>query len=158
MRYLYVEEIQPDPPILIKQLEAAGFKIEAVKYTEVDPLLDEVFAGEFDLFSAAYTSDLADSRDLLGALLESTEQSYPVLEDAQFDKLLDDSDKELDPTKRIALLQEANKYVTDNLLWIPLRSTVYVSYHKPELVISHDFNGGGTLGVYYWQVGQKASN
>lgn len=158
LEYLYIDEVQPDPPIVIKQLEAAGFKINAIKYTEVDPLLDKVFAGEFDLFSAAYTSDLADSRDILGALLESTEQSYPVLKDPAYDKLLQDSDEELDPTKRIAILQAANKYITDNVLWIPLRSTVYVSYFKPELAITHDYNGGGTLGVYYWRVGQKPAS
>lgn len=156
--YLYVEGVQPDAPILIKQLEAAGFDIDAVSFKEADPLLDRVFDGEFDLFSAAYTSDLADSRDLLGALLESTEQSYPIIKDSKYDQLLSDSDKELDPTKRIAILQEANKYIADNLLWVPLRSTVYVSYFKPGLQISHDFSGSGSLGVYYWQVGEKVTN
>lgn len=158
LEYVYVKEVQPDPPILIKQLEAAGFKIKDAGFSEVDPALDLVFGGKFDLFSAAYTSDLADSRDLLGALLESTEQSYPVYKDAAFDKLLEDSDRELDPTKRIAILQQANKYIADNLLWIPLRSTAYVSYFKADFDVAQDFNGGGSLGVYFWKVGEKTTD
>ncbi|MBA3758857.1 ABC transporter substrate-binding protein [Candidatus Saccharibacteria bacterium] len=158
LEYLYIKDIQLEPPVVIKQLEAAGFKIKAVSFTELDPVLDRSYAGQFDLFSAAYTSDLADSRDLLGALLESSEQSYPVYSDTTFDKLLEDSDRELDPTKRIAILQAANKYATDNLLWIPLRTTAYVSFYQSNLSLSQDFNGGGTLGVYYWKVGQKPVN
>ncbi len=154
LKYVYAKDVQPDPPILIKQLEAAGFKINAVD----DPTIDSVYSGDFDLFSAAWTSDLSDSRDLLGALLHSTEQSYSVLNDAEFDKLLADSDKELDPTKRIVLLQQANKYVADNLLWIPIRNTAYVSYFKPELDITMSYNGGGSPGVYFWKVGQKTTN
>jgi peptide/nickel transport system substrate-binding protein len=154
--YLYVKDIQTDPPILIKQLQAAGFKINAKEFADVEPALDQVYAGKFDLFSAAYTSDLADSRDLLGALLESSEQSYPVYNDPVFDKMLADSDAELDPTKRIALLQEANKYTADNLLWMPLRSTVYVSYFRPELVgMKSSYSAGSSPGIFYWQVGKK---
>lgn len=156
--YVYVSDIQPDPPIIIEQLNAAGFTITAKNYDEVDPALDEVDSGNFDLFSASYVSDLADSRDLLGALLESTEQAYPVLNDPAFDKLLEDSDKEFDPTKRIEILQEANKYIADNYLWIPMRSTAYVTFHDPDLVISEDFTGTSSIGAYYWKVGEKVSN
>lgn len=156
LEVLYVKELQQDTPVIIKQLKAAGFKIteKAFVTDNIDDALKDLKAGKFDLFFAGFTSDVFDARDLLGALLGSTESTYPTLEDPVYDKLLVDSDKEFDPVKRIELLQKANKYILDELAWIPVRNSHYVSYYAKDIDIKQDFNGGGDIGAYYRKTGR----
>jgi peptide/nickel transport system substrate-binding protein len=158
LEFAYIAEVQQDAPVLIKQLKAAGFNIREKVYTEnqIDSALADLHEGMFDLFAASYSSDFIDARDLLGALLHSSEGSYPVLKDSAYDALLAESDIAFDPIERTKKLQEANKYIADNLLWIPLRNSVYAAYYKPNLQISLDFYGGGNLGAYYRKVGRTA--
>jgi peptide/nickel transport system substrate-binding protein len=154
--FLYITELQVDPPILIKQLEALGVKINAKGYDaeDVDTALGEIRNGNFDFFSAGYTSDIADARDILGALLETDEQTYPTYSDPTYDELLAESDRTFDPTERIKILQKASKHIQDNVAWIPLRNGVYINYIEKDIDIKDEFNGTGNLGAYYWKVGR----
>lgn len=158
LEFVYIQTIQPDPPILIKQLRAAGINVveKSYKEDEIDSALEELKSGNFDLFAAGFSSDFVDARDVLGSLLHSTESSYPVLKDPAYDKLLAESDLAFDPIERTKKLQEANRYIADNLLWIPVRNFVYAAYYKPNLQIPQDFFGGGSLGAYYRKVGRTA--
>jgi ABC-type transport system substrate-binding protein len=154
--FAYVKDVQQDAPVIIKQLRAAGIKINEKVFTsdQTEQLFALLQAGTFDFFSGSYASDLIDARDLLGSLLHSTESSYPVYKDAAYDKLLTDSDSEFDPVKRTQKLQEANKYIADNFAWVPLRNGVYAAYYGKDLDITIDFTGGGNLGTYYRKVGR----
>lgn len=156
LEFFYIEGVQADAPIIIRQLRAAGFNIRERIYQEstIPDMVAEIQAGNFDLFSASFSSDFVDARDLLGALLHSTESTYPVLKDSAYDQILLESDKAFDPVERTKKLQEANRYIADNFLWIPVRNTVYMAYYKPDLHVPHDFFGGGNLGVYFRKVGR----
>lgn len=156
LEFAYIKEVQQDAPVAIAQLRAAGFNIVEKAYASADltKALADLRVGKFDLFFAGFTSDVFDARDILGSLLGSTESTYPVFSDPVYDKLLADSDKEFDPVKRIQLLQKANKYILDNLAWIPIRNSNYVSYHAKDIDIKSDFNGGGNIGAYYRKVGR----
>lgn len=158
LEFGYIKDLQLDAPILIEQLQAAGFKITPKVYASenIDQALADLRAGKFDIFSAGYSSDVYDARDILGSLLGSKESTYPVYNDPAYDQILIDSDKEFDPVKRIELLQKANKHILDNLAWIPLRNSNYITYYDKDLEIVHDFNGGGDIGTYYRNVGRKA--
>lgn len=157
LEFSYIKDLQLDAPILIEQLQAAGFKITPKAYDSenTDQALADLRAGKFDIFSAGYSSDVYDARDILGSLLGSKESTYPVYIDPTYDQILVDSDKEFDPVKRIQLLQKANKHILDNLAWIPLRNSNYVTYFDKDLEIVHDFNGGGEIGTYFRNVGRK---
>ncbi len=155
--FAYLQDVQVDAPVLIDQLTAAGFKITPKVYTDIETMIGVITSGNFDLFAASYTSDLFDARDIFGGILSSDEGSYPVLASAVYDKMLEDSDKEFDPTKRIKLLQNINAYIASELLWIPLRNTGYVTYLPNDIDIHIDFDGGGSLGAYYWSVGRKVN-
>lgn len=154
--FFYIEGVQADAPIIIRQLRAAGFNIRERVYQEstIPEMVEEIEEGNFDLFTASFSSDFVDARDLLGALLHSTESSYPVLKDSAYDQILLESDKAFDPVERTKKLQEANRYIAENFLWIPVRNTVYMAYYKPDLYVPHDFFGGGNLGVYFRKVGR----
>lgn len=155
LEYAYFEGVQPDAPILIKQLRAAGFTIVEKPETNPEVLTQRLTNGDFDLFSGAFTSDLMDSRDLLGTLI-GKDGVYPTYRnDEKYEQLLSASDLEFDPAERIAVLQQASKYITDNLLWIPLRNTAYVAFYDNDLHLPIDYEGGSNLGVYYWRVGRK---
>lgn len=158
LEFVYIKEVQEDAPVIIAQLKKGGLNIKPVVYDadHVDEALTILQSGKFDLFLSAYLSDFGDARDILGGIMHSKESTYPTVNDATYDKILTDSDKEFDATKRIALLQEANNYISDNLSWFPLRNSVYASFHKPNLVLENDFNGNGSVGVYYRNVGTKA--
>jgi len=159
LEFHWIEGIQAEAPILIKQLRAAGINIRERKFEEktIPDMVADLRAGRFDLLTASFSSDFVDARDLLGALLHSTESTYPAHKDEAFDKLLADSDRAFDPAERTKKLQEANRYNADNLLWIPLRNSVYVAYYKPDIQIIQDYFGGGNVGAYYRKVGRSAN-
>lgn len=154
--FVTVNEIQTDPAILIKQLEALGVNIKVKNYSakDTDKAIAEVNAGRYDLFTAGFTSDISDARDLLGALVSTKESTYPTYNNAEYDKLLTDSDKAFDPTERIKLLQQANKHIQDNVAWIPLRNAIYMFNYPKDIDIKVDFNGSGNVGAYFWKVGR----
>lgn len=156
LEFLYVQDLQLDPPILIKQLQAAGFKVKEKVYSsdEVEAALDELGTGRWDLFSAGFSTDILDARDVLGTILHSTESSYGNYSDPVYDKLLTDSDKEFDPVKRTQLLQQANKYIADNIAWIPTRNNVYVTYFGKDLDVQIDYASTNSIGTYYRNVGR----
>lgn len=156
IEFVYVTDLQLDAPVLITQLKALGLNIKERAYSADDTskALVEVKAGRFDLFTAGFTSDISDARDILGALLSSTERTYPSYAEATYDKLLADSDKAFDPTERIKLLQQANKHIVDDLAWIPLRTTGYIAYYPKDLDIKIEFNGGGSIGTFFRKVGR----
>lgn len=157
IEFVYVKDLQLDAPVIIKQLRAAGVNIKERAYDtdNVDTALAEVRAGRFDLFTAGFTSDISDARDLLGALLSSTESTYPVYKDQAYDDMLAESDQAFDPVERIKLLQKANAYIAENMAWIPLRNGTYVAYYSKDLDIKLEFNGGGSVGAYYRKVGRN---
>lgn len=155
LEYLYFEGVQPDAPIIIQQLKDAGFNIIPRPETDPNVITQKLRNGEYELFSASYSSDIYDSRDLLGGILGSQGTYAGYANDATFEKFLTDSDKEFDPTKRISVLRDANQYIADNLLWVPIRKTTYTAYYRDNLQIEVDYNDGSNLGVYYWKVGQK---
>ena len=155
LEYVYFEGVQPDAPVLIAQLREAGFTIVERPETDPNVLTNKLLNGEYDLFSASYISDIYDSRDILGSVISSTANYAGYTNDATYEKFLEDSDKEFDPTKRIAILQEANRYIAENFLWIPVRKTVYTAYYKSDLEIKVDYSEGSNLGVYYWKVGRR---
>ncbi len=154
LEYAYFEGVQADAPIIMQQLRDAGFTI--VEKPETDPtvLVKKLQDGDMDLFSGSYSSDISDSRDVLGAIFGSN-SSFATLDDEKYDKILLDSDTEFDPTKRIALLQSANKYLADNLYWIPLRKTLYTAYYPSDVTLLIDYEGGANLGIYHWKLGRK---
>lgn len=156
LEFAYVKDLQLDAPVIIEQLRAAGITVKEKVYTSDDTamLIDDLKAGKFDLFAAGYSSDFVDARDVLGSLLHSTESSYPIYNNPTYDAILSESDKEFDPVKRTQKLQEANKYIFEELAWIPLRNSVYAAYYGGDLDIVIDFNGGGNLGTYYRKVGR----
>lgn len=156
LEFVYIKELQTDAPIIIEQLRKAGFNIKEKSYSSanIDAVLSELNAGRYDLFLAAFTSDVSDARDLLGSLLHSKESTYGNYNDPVYDELLTATDKEFDPVKRIQLLQQANNYVADNLVWFPLRNGVYNSYHNKDIDLHADYTGGSGLGVYYRNVGR----
>lgn len=156
LEFVYVKEVQVDAPILIAQLKALGLNIKEVGFAQddIDGALKAARAGDYDFFTAGFTSDISDARDILGAILSSTESTYPTLKDTAYDKLLADSDVAFNPTDRIKLLQEANKYIADNLVWIPLRGAVYSTYYPKDLDIKVEFNGTGVIGAYFRKVGR----
>ena len=156
LEFAYFKDVQLEAPILIKQLREAGFTIEEKAFTDPAVLTETLKNADLDLFTASYLSDLLDSRDILGSLLGSESLYKFYTDDEAYQKLLNDSDKEFDPTKRIAILQEANRYVTENLLWLPVRKTEYVAYYPSDFDIQVDYEGGSNLGFYNWHIGQNA--
>ncbi len=156
IEFVYVKELQVDAPIILAQLKALGLNIKEISFSadEVDKAVELAQAGDYDLFTAGFTSDISDARDLLGALLSSTESAYPTIKDAAYDKLLADSDAAFDPTERIKILQQANKYVADNFYWVPLRGAVYSTYYDKDIDLKIEFNGTGMPGTYFRKVGR----
>ncbi len=157
LTFAYLKDVQVDAPVLIDQLTAAGFKITPKVYTDADTMFEVLTAGNFDLFAASYSSDVSDARDIFGGILSSDEGTFPVLASAEYDKMLEDSDKEFDPTKRIKLLQGINAYIAQEILWIPLRNISYVTYLPKDVDVGIDYDGAGLMGAYYWEVGRKVN-
>lgn len=153
LSFLYFEGVQSEPPIIIEQLKAAGFTINEIVAKTGDEMFAAVEAKEFDLYGSTYTSDIEDARDVFGSISVKENPIFAAVDDVEFDKLLQASDTEFDPIARTKSLQAINKYIYDNLLWIPIRNTRSVTYYPSDVQLDvrslTDLNS-----VRYWGTGR----
>ncbi|MFC1748490.1 ABC transporter substrate-binding protein, partial [Pseudomonadota bacterium] len=108
--------------------------------TDLNPLegidfLEKIESGESDLYFLGWRSELGDSGDFLEAIAHTrqTRNQKGLLNGANYsndevDKLIEDSQQELDTEKRLQALQEAMRLITEeDILGIPLfeSETIY---------------------------------
>ncbi len=135
---------------ITKQLNAVGFNIKPVKTDGFDAFVNKLIAGEGDIFWLSYTTNTLDGLDIMNNTVSGT-ANYSSDEIA---RLTEQASSTIDPTARIAILQEMEQYIDKNVPTIPLysktRNIVLVKPYHVEI----DLPSTG-IGVYFWKVYQK---
>jgi len=152
----YIKGLQEEIPIVIKQLETAGFKVTAKPAASPDEMVSIIKSGEFDIVGFSTSTDYSDAGDYFTQTLSSTASNFPLYDIPEVDKMLAKSNEDFDATDRIKQLQEINKYAADNVLIVPLRNGVYSSFYRSDLTYRFDFNAV-VPSTYFWNVGQKVT-
>jgi peptide/nickel transport system substrate-binding protein len=153
LTFAYVKDAQPDPPVLIKQLIAAGFKMTADPAASSDEFFAHIKTGNEDLFGLTVDSNYYDASDLFAQILDSTQSTFHLYNNPQYDALVATAAQEFNPAQHIQKVQAINQFVVDNYLWIPVHSTGISIYSVPQYQISEHYSNSIQT-TAYWQVGQ----
>jgi peptide/nickel transport system substrate-binding protein len=157
LTFNYIDKIQDDALILIKQLNSAGFKVVAKSYPSPREFVGATRSGNYDLFVATQTTDLGDGLDIFTNLLDSEGSQFPSLNNAEFDKKVNEAEAAFKPEEHVKKVQEINKYVLDNKYWLPIASTEE-SIHYPSTYDVQIDSYVGLGGIYFWKVGDFGSS
>jgi peptide/nickel transport system substrate-binding protein len=105
---------------LEKQFEAAGFQFIG-NPIEADELLDRIKKNESQLYILGWQSENGDAGDFLDSFIYSKgEFNNGRYKNIAVDKLIEESRQELNPERRLELLQNIMSRVNDDLIGIPL--------------------------------------
>ena len=110
--------------ILKEEWEKAlpGFKL---KYRVVQPNVyyEELFAGNFDLSLDGWGADYGDPASYLNLFVTGVKWGCPGFSSQVYDKIIEDADNDplvLDPVKRFQKLHEAEDYLMEESVIIPI--------------------------------------
>jgi len=150
----YIKDIQEDMPIVISQLQAAGFKVTPKPAASPDEMVAIIKSGKFDMIGVTTSTDYSDGGDYFTQVLSSQDADFPLYNIPEVDALIAKSNQEFDTTARIKDVQAINRYAASNYLMVPVRNTAYAAYYKKNLTYAFDFNASAPA-TYFWNVGQK---
>lgn len=129
---------------IIRELAQVGVTVKENNIPDFDQFVNALNDNSTEMSESAYTTYLFDGTDLL-SLVTSPYNNIP-----QLDQLTNEAGQTTDPAKRLKLMQQAEKIVTDQVLIIPLNSSqlVYMTnkpYHMQQDIFS-------STGVNFWKV------
>lgn len=150
IKVVYSSEVQFDMPELLKELEAAGFKLE-LKDVSTSEIFSLWKTGAYDIVGLSYYSDFNDGSDVLRSVIDKDTNVYASYSSPELLKKLQDADSEFDNKKRVETLQEINQALYDESAWTPVRTLGRSNFLKPGIVAKTDFTNAG-LGIYFWKV------
>lgn len=151
--FLYIKGLQTDPPILIKQLQTAGFKVTDDGVASPDDAVAQTKTGSYDIISASVFSNYNDATDVFATLLDSRSSEFPVYDNPQYDAMIDAAQQAFDPATHIQKLQTIDKFIASNYLWIPLRTSNDTLVSAPGYDIVNNYSPATTT-IHFWQVGR----
>ena len=112
-----------------------GIAVE-IRQTDFATFLADQDAGRLQMFNAGWIMDYPDAEDILDLKFHSNSSLNDVgYSNEDVDALLDEARVESDPSRRIALYQDAERLIIDDVAWIPLYFSV------SHVVISADVDG-----------------
>lgn len=144
----YAPETHKDIDVIVKSLAEAGITIQLQPYYDLGKQVDDIQANKVDLYLIGYSSSVIDGGDFLAA--NATDLSD--FQDKAYLTALEDSNTEFDASKRLTLLQTAEKRVHDEaaIIGVNERSARSVLMHK-NYVVKQDISGTNGS-VYWWKV------
>ena len=111
-----------------------GVEVELYN-TETKVHYDEMQRGLLDIGRAGWLADYNDADNFLSLLKTGIEHNYGKWTNAEYDKLIEDGNKEQDQAKRAELFQKAEKIALDNTAAIP------IYYYLSENIVSPKIKG-----------------
>ncbi len=111
-----------------------GIDIELYN-TETKVHYDEMQRGLLEIGRAGWLADYNDADNFLSLLKTGIEHNYGKWSNADFDKLIEDGNKEQDQAKRAELFHKAEKIALDNTAAIP------IYYYLSENIVSPKIKG-----------------
>lgn len=152
--FVYIEGLQKEVPVLIEQLKAAGFKVTPRPVASPREAVALASSGTVDIISGSYTTDLGDATDIFAGLLDSQASRFPFYANPAFDAMLRSAESTFQPAEHLKKVQEINRYVRDNYLFIPVTSDANTVYYPKNYTFTVDSLVGLSSG-YLWKVGKQ---
>ncbi len=114
-------ETHADVAVAIQQMWKDNLGIEVdVDNQEWNVYLGRLKDMDFQVARLGWTGDYIDPNTFLDLLLSSNGNNHSNWRDATFDKMLNDANAEQDPSKRLAMMRKAERYMMDQQPLIPL--------------------------------------
>ncbi len=131
---------------LVTDLGGLGIRVHATRYT-LGELLRRARAGELPLLTYGRACTTGDASEFLDSSVHTRDETgglglenYSGVSDRKTDALIEAADRELDPVRRLALLQQAQRRVLETLPVLPLtlRSEYVGLSARVEVPIRYD--------------------
>ncbi len=153
LSYIYIEGIQTAAPFIIKQLNDAGFGVDAVAFESPDEFVAAANDGRYDILGLSFASDIGDGIDFFSSQLSSSSGQFPSVDDAVFENMITQAEEAFQANDHISKVQEINRYAAENYLWIPLSQGVSSYYYQKDLNLTLDSKVGASA-LNYWKIGK----
>lgn len=112
-----------------------GIEVE-IRQADFATFLADQDSGRLQMFNAGWIMDYPDAEDILDLKFHSFSSLNDVgYSNSDVDALLDDARVETDPARRIALYQNAERLIIDDVAWIPLY------FSLAHVVVNADVDG-----------------
>nr|CAA9270754.1 ABC transporter, substrate-binding protein (cluster 5, nickel/peptides/opines) [uncultured Armatimonadetes bacterium] len=119
--------------VIQQQLQAVGIQA-SLQEMEWSALLEATNDSRVPCFLLRWSADYLDPQNFLSVLLHSKGPENRVgYSNPQYDALLDQADRGLDPAKRIAQYRAAERIVVDDAPWVPLYFQRDIELIKPHV-------------------------
>ncbi len=135
---------------IINELKAVGLNIQGKPVDDFNTLIDNVLAGDYDIYTYGYSSSTQDGLDILGSILEGNND----YSNSQIDDLIQQAGNTLDQAKRLQAMQKVATIVSDEKPVIPLYTVDRQYALTKPYTVKPDIPGMVT-GVYFWKVYQN---
>jgi ABC-type oligopeptide transport system substrate-binding subunit len=156
LEYAYIEGLQSDVPAIVESLNKAGFKnIKAKAYPSPREFVQAGSTGNYDLLSGRYSTDLGDGLDTFSSLLGTDTSQFPSYSNPEFDKMLEEAAAAFKPAEHVQKVQELNRYVVDNFLYLPIDTTALTAYYLKTSNYAIDAIPA-VNDMYFWKYGDSA--
>ncbi len=116
-------------PVIQSMLKEISIEADILS---ADPQIayERLHEGDYELGYASWVADYNDAYNFLGILAQSTSgMNYQRYKNPKFDALISEAQRERDPAKRMALMQQGEKLLLDDFGFAPYRFSM-----TPDLV------------------------
>ena len=104
----------------------------AVRQTETATFFQDLRDGDFQMFEVGWVADYVDPENFLKVkLYGDSKDNESKYRNAEVDRLLEQADTDQDPAQRLALYQQAEQIIVNEVPWIPLFHDEYSVLIKP---------------------------
>ncbi len=131
---------------IVKELKQAGITATVDSHADFDEFINYFSTGKAQLFSVDYTSDTLDGVDIYNTTLPTANYN-----NQQFTDLLNQANTQVDPAKRLKLLQDAAVIADKDVAVVPLSTQSYLWLMDKNYVIKQDMPSA-SLPVYFYKV------
>jgi peptide/nickel transport system substrate-binding protein len=116
----YISSYRTLGEYLLKQLREAGFSVKNSAITP-EELLNKIKNNDSRFFLAGWQAEDGDAGGFLNAFIHSGgEYNGGRYKNENLDRMIEESNKEMNPEKRLKLLQEIMKKIDEELIGVPL--------------------------------------
>lgn len=142
LNFDYLETYETLSQYVADQLKKGGFSVNT-NAVKPDLLLTKIRGNQSQLFLAGWLAEDGDAQGFFDAFIHSQGIfNHGRYKNAEVDKLIEQSRTEMDPQKRLSLLQQINAKVTADLIGIPLFESSRLYAVNPDVTWEPRLDGG----------------
>lgn len=131
---------------MLKEFKAVGITLTPDQHQDFNEFINYFSGGEAEMFSVDYSSDTLDGLDIYTTTLSTSNYNNPKLT-----ALFDQAATEVNPAKRLKLLQEAAAIIDQDIPTVPISTQTDTWLMNKNYVIQQDLPSS-YLPVYFYKV------